>query len=258
MGEDLTVQNENHIKVIHKMAAVLDCFEQRTNWSLTELSERLGWHVATLHRILGTLESIGYLRQNPDTRRYRLGLKLVKLGLRAAEELELPKVARPYMERLSARCGESVYLGTMQRCEVIYSEVVPANRSVRTTARIGDRRPMHSTGTGKVLLAHAPKDVVEDYLSQTLPRFTDRTLVDPNSLKAELNAIRERGYAITFQEHDEDVASIAASVSDLTGVVAALSISGPAFRLPPSTLHQLAPALLETARALSQSLGGAG
>lgn len=252
----MQLRRENQVKVIHKAAAVIDCFAQKRDWSLTELTESLGWHTATLHRILSTLESIGYLQQDPLTRRYRLGLKLMNLGARVMDELDLPKLARPLMQELSSRCGETVYLAALQGCEVLYLEVAQAERPVRITAATGERRPAHSAGTGKVLLAHAPPDVVAACVSRRLERFTPRTLVVPEELEREFASIRARGYATSYQEHDDDVSSVAAPVRDATGnVTAALSISGPAFRLPPEALHELAPTLLDTARRLSTALG---
>lgn len=252
------MERGNHIKVLYKAATVLQCFEQQSDWSLTELQGHLGWHMATLHRILGTLEGIGYLSQDPVTRRYRLGLALVKLGRRAAEELDLSKVAAPVMTELSTACGETVYLANLHSGEVVYLGVAQANRPVRLTAEIGERRPAHSTGTGKVLLAYAPGSVLEQALSRALTPLTEQTIINPAALRAELATIRKRGYAVSYQEHDRDVASLAAPIYDSSGPVAALAISGPAFRLPSDLLHRLAPTLLEAARRISGLLGHQG
>lgn len=251
-------KRNNGVKVLHKAAAVLACFENQQEWSLTALSEQLGWHVATLHRILLTLEEIGYLQREKSSRRYRLGLKLIKLGLKSLEGLDLAKVAHPTMEDLSRRCGETVYLAGVQGEDVVYLDVVHPERPVRITADIGARRPLHSTGTGKVLLAYASPKLLAQVLSRPLPALTPHTITSRARLEQELVAIRQHGYAISFQEHSVDVASVAAPVLDATGaVVAALSVSAPAFRLPLEALHALAPTLKSAAMEISNQLGAA-
>lgn len=250
-------RRDNSVKVLFKAAAILECFEHQPEWSLTQLSERLGWNISTLHRLLSTLQAIGYLEQEADSRRYRLGLKLVRLGLKSQAGLDLARLARPSMEELVGRCEETVYLGKLQGQAVSYLGVVLPPRAVRITVNVGDLRPLHSTGTGKVLMAHVPPAFAAEYAAGGLERFTAHTITEAADLERELESIRRQGYAISDREHSLDVASIAVPVRDATGsVAAALAISAPAFRFSHETMLALLPGLQATAERITAHLGG--
>lgn len=245
------------IKSLLKAAQILDAFtDEAPERSLGELAVHCGMPAATVRRILVTLEQVGFVRQDPVTRCYRLGIKLFELGYRAAQQIDLRRVARPHLEALVKATGESAYLSIYDRGEVLYIDRAEAPQPIQLTSRVGQRLPAHSTGTGKVFLAHLPPEELDRFLAQPLERFTPYTVTDPARLREELKEVRERGYATTLEEHLLDTFAVAAPVFGPEGrVVAAVGISGPRYRVDAERLELLAREVVEAARAVSEELG---
>lgn len=221
---------------------------------VSEVGAAVGLANGTVHRLLSTLTRRGYARQNPLTRKYGLGLKAFALASSARESLG--PLARPFLEELMEVSRESSNLASLDKNAVVYIEQVPAPRMVRMFTEPGNHAPLHSTGTGKVLLAYQPREVVDSVVRQTgLPRFTSHTITEPERLEAELQRIRERGYATDSEEMEEGVRCLAAPVFGADGaVLAAVSISGPASRLTEERLGELIPEITRISAALSETL----
>lgn len=245
------------LKSLAKIAQLLDTFTfERQEWALSELAAACNLHPSTARRLLLSCQSVGFIGQDPITRRYRLGMKLFELGSRVGEQFSLRTVARPYLKRVNAATQESVYLGLLDRGEVLYIDRVESPHPVRLTTHPGQRRPLHSTGSGKLLLAYLSDDALENFLSGPLERFTDRTICDPDLLRQELARIRERGYSTTLDEHLEGTFSLAAPIYGQGGVVvAALGVSGPRYRISDQQWEQFADVLTHEARQLSLEIG---
>lgn len=221
---------------------------------ISEIGMQVELANGTVHRLLSTLARRGYARQNPLTRKYGLGLKAFALASSARESLG--PLARPFLEELMEVSQESSNLASLDKNAVVYIEQVPAPRMVRMFTEPGNHAPLHSTGTGKVLLAYQPREVVDSVIRQTgLPRFTPHSITDARKLKLELDCIREQGYATDSEEMEEGVRCLAAPVFGADGaVLAAISISGPAGRLTEERLEELIPKIKRISAALSESL----
>jgi len=221
---------------------------------VTEVGLGLGLANGTTHRLLATLTRRGYARQNPETRKYALGIKAFTLATAAQERLG--PLARPFLTELMEASGESSNLASLDKNSVIYIEQVPAPRMVRMFTEPGNRVPPHATGTGKVLLAYQPQEVRDAVIRQSgLPRFTPHTITNPERLGRELDDIREQGYATDSEEMEEGVRCLAAPVFGPDGrILAAMSISGPAGRLDRDRLEELIPHIKGIADRFSQSL----
>lgn len=221
------------VKVLEKALAVLDLLgEARGELTLSQLAERLGLAKPTAFRIVTVLEHADYLERAPGSRGFRLGLKLHRLGALVDASAALQKLARPFLEDLTARCDETAHLVVLNKGEALYLDKIEGKRSVRVVSRVGMRLPAHCSGVGKVLLAHVPDEEVDAIIREHgLPRFTPNTIVDRQALYAELRRIAARGYAIDAEEIELGLKCVAAPVHDETGtVVAAISVSGPRFR----------------------------
>lgn len=227
------------------------------DWSLVELSGVLGLHKSTVHRLVMVLERHGLVAKSPDTGRYRLGLKLFELGARAIKSTNLKELCRPHLMKVVYETEETVHLCIFDEGEVLYVEKMEPQRSVRMASHVGRRCPMHCTGVGKALLAELPPVEVEDILRRRgLQPMTRKTITTPAEMKAELEVIHKRGYAIDDEEHEEGVRCVAVVVRDYSQrPVAAISVSGPTFRVTPEKVPIIAKAVVQAAHGLSLDMG---
>ncbi|MBI3977422.1 MAG: IclR family transcriptional regulator [Chloroflexi bacterium] len=244
-------------QAIGRALDVLLCFTlEEPELSATELARRLGLHKSTAHRIASYLVARGFLVQDPLTARLRLGLKLVELGSLALRQMDLRREARPHLSVLAARTEESAFLAVRDGDVAVYLDVVESHRTLVLTAYPGRRVALHSSGTGKALLAHLPELEIDRIIRSTgLPRYTANTLADPAALQADLEATRARGYSFDDEETQEGSAGVGAPIRDASGlVVASVSIGAPPSRLQ-GRLSEIAAAVKETALAVSHALG---
>ncbi len=218
---------------------------------LSELAASSGLPLPTIHRLVRTLVSCGYVRQQPN-RRYALGPRLIRLGESASRLLG--GWARPYLAELVEATGETADMALLDGDEVVYVAQVPSRHSMRMFTEVGRRLPPHSTGVGKALLADVPADRVRALLARTgMPAATEHTLTEPDAFVAELARIRERGYAVDDGEQEVGVRCLAVTVPG-SPTAAAISVSGPAGRVTAAAQERIVPVLREVARRLSAAL----
>ncbi len=224
---------------------------------LVEISQAVSLPLATVHRLLGTLIQRGYVKQNRQNRKYSLGFRALQMGSDMRQRFSLRLEARPFLQRLMQSCGESANLAVLDDGEVVYIDQAQSSRILRMFTQIGNRLPAHSTGSGKVMLAFAPPEVMDGILRRyALTERTPHTIVDVDEFRSELERIRRQGYAIDDQEHEEGVRCIAAPVRDESGqVVASLSISGPVTRLSDRAVSDITPEVVDCGIKLSSRLG---
>lgn len=225
--------------------------------SLGEISATLGLHKSTVHRLIMVLERHKLVERNSDNGRYRLGLKLFELGTKAVSKLDLRGRARPVLERLVLETSETVHLCILDETEVVYLDKVEPARSVRMASSVGRRNPAYCTAVGKAIMAWLPEAQVETIVRKHgLKAMTANTITSFLELKTELAAIRDRGYAIDNEENEEGVRCVACVVRDFSGgPVAAISVSGPAFRVTREKVKSIARPVIAAANTLSVELG---
>lgn len=238
--------------VLRRALCVLDAFNYRDrDVSLSELARRTGLPKATVLRIARELVRWGAL-ERLDSGGYQLGVRLFVLGQKVPREGTLRDLAMPSLEDLYEATHENVNLGVLYDAQVLYLARITGRWSSDVVLRVGDTLPAHCTSIGKVLLAFAPPDVLEDVLKAGLSRMTPRTVVMPGVLREQLRLVAERGYAVNSEETHVGVVSVAAPIMDPDGVaVAAISITGKAGRVDPM---RLAPAVCTAARVVSRAL----
>ncbi|WP_007025998.1 IclR family transcriptional regulator [Saccharomonospora iraqiensis] len=220
--------------------------------SLSELATSSGLPMPTIHRLIRTLVSHGYVRQNTN-RRYALGARLIRLGENAS--LQFGTWARPLLAELVEEVGETANLAVLERDEVVYVAQVPSSRhSMRMFTEVGRRLLPHGTGVGKAVLAHLPRDEARALLERTgMPAYTEHTYTDPDALLDHLAAVADRGYALDESEQELGVRCIAVAIPGAP-TPTAVSVSGPEGRLTDATVARIAPAVLRTATQLSDHL----
>jgi len=258
MTRDQNGDSPYRVQVIDRALSILGVLSDRQGESsLAELCKDLRLHKSTVHRLLMVMEHHRLVEKNRKTGRYRLGLKLFELGSRASAALDLREHSRPHLSRVLSETQETVHLCILDQGEVLYIEKMEPQRSVRMASRVGRRAPVHCTAVGKALLAELPEAEVDLIIRrQGLEPLTRHTLTAPADFKNELKLIRARGYAIDDEENEEGVRCVGAAVRDcLARPVAAISVSGPSFRVSKSNVPAIARSVVGAARALSVQLG---
>jgi len=248
------------VNALRKGLDVIDALSRRESWSLAELVVELKQSKATLFRCLHTLESAGYVRKDPDSGRYSLGMRVFALGTVALRSEQLRWQALPPLQDLAARTGETVHVGILYDGVAVTVQVVEGTQAVRMHAVAGKRCPAHASALGKVLLACVPDAEVDAFVAaQGLKAYTTHTLASPAALKAALRRIREQGYAIDREEMELGVKCIGAAITDREGrAFAALSVSAPAARMNDERIEALVPTVKATALTISRMLGSPG
>lgn len=240
-------QPRSGAQAVERALAVLRCVEAaESGVGVTELAQRAGLTVSTTHRLARTLADAGLLVQYPGTERYQLGPALVVLGRKAERRLGY-RHALPLLEDLAAATGESINLGIRAGNEVRVVLAVESRQPLRFNQESGSRVPMHVSAMGKCLLA-ASEDVEAQIAGLgDLVRATHRTITDRDQLRAELELVRDRGWALNDEERNPGVRAIAAPVRQPDGAVAgAIAIQGPTVRITDDRLPGLAELLTKT------------
>jgi DNA-binding IclR family transcriptional regulator len=218
------------VSVVSRALALLYAFDdQHRRLTLTELARRAGLPVPTAYRLAGELAAGGALVRQADGE-YIVGRRLWDVGLLAPVQTGLRQVASPFLNDIHAATRATVHLAIRDRAKVLYLERLSGRASVPVVSRVGSRLPMHSTGVGKVLLAHAPGKTQETVL-RNLIRLTPYTITQPERLRAQLEKIRRDGYATTAEEMTLGACSIGVPVRDRDGeVVAAIGVVVPTLK----------------------------
>jgi IclR family KDG regulon transcriptional repressor len=242
-----------NVRAVDRAMQILAAFDgEHADRGVSEIAQVTGLHKATTHRIMMTLLNGGFLERAADGERFRLGIRVVELGLGALRGLDLRRAAFPYMQQLVERFDETCDLGIFDRGWVLYVEVVHSQHSLTIAARVGRRLPAYCTASGRLFLAFLPPEVVEPILNRPLEPCTEKTTTTLARLREELEATRQRGYAIDDEEFEAGIRAVSAPIRDIDGkVIAALSMPGPVNRMPPQRLPEIVDALLEAADAIS-------
>ena len=241
-------------EAVDRVAAVFDLLADcPEGLAVTEVADALGVHKATASRLLGTLSGHGLVERS-DRRRYRIGIGIVRYAAGALTELGAVSRARPELEALSRTTRETVSLGVLDGRDVLYIDQVTGHERVVFADWAGRRSPAHCSSSGKVLLAHLDDAELERFLARPLAPRTERTILDPESLRERLDEVRRRGYERSVGELEDGLSTAAAPVWSRGRAVAAVSVGGPSSRLPPRELPRLGRLAVETATAIGRRL----
>ncbi len=245
------------IQSIQRAVLLLKAFDGDVGeLGISELGRAVGLPKSTVARFLATLEHEGLVERVPHSEKYRLGFLLVRLAGRVTHFSDLRSVAQPALLRLSERSQESVHMGVLDGDEVVNVEQIAGPHLIRATNWIGLRTPLHCAANGKAMLAFQPDAMVARVLAGPLQPITPLTLTDPRLVRAELAAIREQGYARTLGEVEAGLNGVAAPIRNRDGAVfAAVSVSGPSYRVPAARLAELGALVLAAAAEISHRLG---
>lgn len=246
------------VQSIARAFQILETIADRSEGiSHADLSKAVGLHASTAFHLIRTMLALGYLRQDPDTKRYHIGRQIFLLAARISDEVNLINTAFPVMRELAESMGETAHLGVLAKEGVVTIAKSEGASTFRVSERIGALRPAHCTAIGKAILASLPKSELDDFLAHLeLKEYTSRTIVDPTRLRREIERVRETGYAVDDAEFNAELRCAAAIVRDFSGRgVAAIGISGPTWRIKPEDIARLGKKVASAADRLSVDLG---
>jgi DNA-binding IclR family transcriptional regulator len=262
MSKPSKPKSEYMIQTVSNALRLLEVFYDEPELGVSELSRRLGLHKNNVFRLLATLELGGYMEQSASNDRYRLGVRCLELGRAYSRSHTLVERARPALGKLVENLGETAHLGVLREFEVVHLDGIQSSRLLVTASRVGQRLPVHCSALGKVLMGCAAAATRERYdalvvSGGALEALTPATVVDGAKLFEQLRTVGGLGYALDISECEEGLNCAAAPVYDENGeVLAALSVSGPSFRVTEDVLYsKVVPMLTSVTKELSSALG---
>ena len=244
------------IQSVDRAISVLELLAKRGRAGITEIAEELGVHKSTASRLVSVLGNRGLVKQQGTRGKYALGFGIARLAATGTRRLDLTKLSQPVCEDLARRLGETVNVAVLHDRTAINISQGVGSATVAAQNWVGQRTPLHATSSGQVLLAHLDAADREAVLDQPLRRYTPHTVTQPADLAAELNRVRMDGFAASFEQLEMGLHAVAVAVLDPRGeVIAAISASGPSYRLSRSRAEEIVPDLATAAAELSAQLG---
>lgn len=255
----MPVQVSGNVQSLERAFILLEVLAANSEGcSIKHLSGETGLHKSTVHRLLQTLMSFGYVRQEKSTERYHLGMAILSLSGALLDGLDIRTAARPLMQELCQKTGETVNLSVLSSSFAVFVDKVGnPNRTIQVYSQIGKSVPIYCSSSGKALLAWLPEEQAHTLLGEgPFRRYTPDTITDPEVLFEQLKVIRASGYAVDWAEVEENVFCVAAPIFDrFEQVVAAISISGTTLNVVPEAVLSLCKQINRTARLVSERLG---
>ncbi len=253
---ETTNRRNAFVQSVDRAITVME-FLSRRGWSgVTEVSNELEIHKSTAYRLLTTLRDRGLVEQDAATEKYRLGLGLVTLASSVTADLDVARCSRPVCERFAKRTRETVTVAVLEGDDGIIIHQSNSGSSALSVSWEGRHTPLHATAAGKVFLHYMPEDQRRRLFKRPLQRYTENTLTEPATLQKELRDGANKDYWCTVEELEIGLNAVAAPIRCADGaVVAAVSVSGPAFRLPEESFEEIGGLIADAAAEISRCLG---
>ncbi|MEH6941022.1 IclR family transcriptional regulator [Bacillus sp. JJ722] len=252
------MERENMVKSVSRALDIITILSlKKGGLGVTEIANQIDINKSSVYRILSTLVQYGYVEQDPENGKYKLGYKFLEISSKLLESIDLRKEAQPFLNELENETNEVIHLVVYDQGEVVYIEKLEGNELLRMHSRVGKRAPMHCTSVGKAILAYLPTNVVSTILEEKgMPVHTKHTIIDKEELMQELTKVRELGFAYDLEENEYGITCIAAPIFDHLGnVIAAVSVSGSTIRMTTERLEQLQKRMIQVGQHISNRLG---
>jgi len=245
------------VNTVQKAIRILETLAERTDLGLSEIARTLDLPKSSVHSILETLCAEKIVEREDASGKFHLGVKLVELGNRARLELDICRIAAPFLQGLNVEFDETVHLTVLDKDEVLYVDCIESQRRLRTYSVIGVRAPLYCTSVGKAILAFQSDGEIRRIAREKgLQRITATTIDTEEKLWAEVAKVRAAGYAVDDMEHEEHLRCVGAPIRNARGeVFASLSLSGPAERNTYERIESMAPSVMRAGVEISRRLG---
>lgn len=256
MNKKETADEKNLMNGVLRTMTILEVLARSGSTNLEKLSKETNLPKATLLRFLSSFISLGYVSRD-DADCYSLTLRLFSIGSKALKHVDLIAKANPFASALCESLGETVHIGIEEDNKAVYVIKKESSYTLRMYSRVGKTIPLYCTAIGKILLADKNKQELKRYFNTvSLIPFTEKTLLTKEALIADLDRIRELGYAIDDEEHEKNTICIASGIRDYSGkVIAGLSVSYPVFRIDRNEIENIAQKIMKTTSQISEILG---
>lgn len=257
MQQSIVRERQTGIQSVHRAVELLKALGNGSpDLGVAELSRQVHLHKSTVSRLLATLQRTGLVERSAGSEKYHLGNEIVRLASHAPQLTDLRMAARPFLEQLATSSQETVHLAVLDGAQVINIEQVAGSHLIGDSNWLGRRTQIHCVANGKALVAFRSPAETKLLVSGKLTRYTNRTITSKSGLRNELARVRRLGYATARGEIEEGLNAVAAPVRGRGGeVVAALSVSGPAYRMPARRMAELGRLTKQIADEISARLG---
>ena len=254
------MKKTGRIQTIDRTIKILNCFsEYQPERKLSEISEEIGLNKSTAHGILNTLKYHGLISQDLESHKYRLGLRLMELGSRAANSLNVIHIAGPIIREICNEVEETVHLGTLNGKEMVYIDKIESWQSMRIASSVGARLPAYSTGMGKAIMAFLNHEDLMKAIPDVFKPFTPYTITNMDEFLKELETIRKNGYAIDNEENSIGLKCVAAPIFNHEGKVKySISVSGPGVRMSDGKMDKIILLIKKACSDISERIGYSG
>lgn len=238
--------SDNNVRAVERALQILNCFAKgKSSYTLMELAREISLSPSTTLRLIGTLENNNYLYRDEESLRYYLGFKLARISGVSYANLDVCRVARPFLKKLNELFDESVGLYIVNKNRRVCVERVESNQMLRRVVQVGDRQPLTRGASGRVLLSFLREDKIRMLLEE-----------DPYTSLNDLRQVREQRYAVSHGEREAGIVSVAAPIFDARGLVAAaLFITGPSSRIDADCERRFIQCITEYAGKISEQMG---
>ncbi len=246
------------VQSVDRALLILEIIAENTEGiGITDISTISGIHKSTVHRLVTTLQANDYIEQG-ENNKYKITFKLYELGSKILANVDVIDVAKPFIEKLAKEVNEVVHLVVRNKNEIVYVDKVEANtNTMMMGSSVGKSSPLYCTSVGKAILSNSNlEDIEKVWASSNILKLTEKTIVDYDAFLEELHKTKDRGYAIDDEENEIGVRCVGAPIFDRKGdVIAAISISGPSFRVTYDNLDFYTKRLKEAAGEISKNMG---
>lgn len=254
-------EDKNPIQVAGRLFAALEYIAANGSSSLAQISEAIGLNKSTAHRVISSLQYMGYVRQDDPNGKYEATLKIAALAENVLGRLDIIRLVRPSLEKLMELTGETVHLVRAEDTDIVYiDKVESAAHNYRMVSHIGSRIPFYRSAVGKAIAACMSDEEVQDLWNRCrIERTTPYTITDRDDFMEALEEVRRKGYALDNEENETGVRCIGAALQSGAGrPVYAFSVSVPIARMDNDRIHSLASCVLDTKKELEDMLRGSG
>jgi IclR family KDG regulon transcriptional repressor len=243
--------------LLDKALFIINHLRTKDSASLQEISDASGIPKSTAHRLLKEMRDYGFISKSLETKRYSLGIAFIQIGLGLLEKLDLKKVATPYLDQLNSETLETVHLAMLIDDQIIYIDKRESKQAIRMYSYIGKSAPVYCTGVGKALISFQEPDIRARIVRKIeFKKFTKTTMSTPEELQRAIGAIREAGFAVDNEEHEDNIICIAAPIFNHKNVaVASLSITTMTYRISLDELIKYKVSLIAICQEISMKLG---
>jgi IclR family acetate operon transcriptional repressor len=253
-----TAAQGGQVQSLDRALSILERLADADGMTLTDLAQSVGLAPSTTHRLLTTLQQRRFADFDEEYGFWVIGVSAFNVGNAFLRNRRIITLGRPVMRRLMEDVGETVNLAVEDKDELVYVTQFESHAPMRAFFRPGRRAPMHASAIGKAMLAERDDATLTDYLHKKgMPRFTEKTIVDPAALRHELAQVRERGWAVDDEEHTVGMRCVAATIHNEHGeVIAGVSLSGPSVRVTQGRLGELGARVVQAANEITVQIGG--